>query len=542
VNNFSSKIAVAVAVAVMGASAQAGTVATVGASTHSVQFSAREGAISATSQSVAVSNFTYTPAVALNSGDVLTLTLSGASFGTSSTAAAGFGTATPGGGGTAIPAANSSGTTTTKTYTLDANVAAGTAITFAGHTLLNSSLGSTGSVTASVSVSRGTSTIDTAAAVAVATKVNEFAVTVQRVLNGVVDMIGATGKQWTSAAETAAAAATTANAATRDTLTLKIVDTDVTGAGDASLQTSDALRVTLGGDFNFLNNTSAAGVSDGVGFPLVDGGDKLEVLRADSGAAIGSVLSATASEIVLQFTAAEVATINALAAAGTGAANGDSTILVRFVSDNSDTANVKKAQTFTASANWYFTTTNSAVAQTYGNPALTAGSNTINGTTVFVPYLPVGSGISQVLQLVNNSSSAGTAKLSARNQAGVACSNASFGTVDVGANRVVDLGPALAAGIAACYGGASTTNKLFVTVEANVPDTGVEVYSAYNVSGNRVNVTNSSNGRKAADISCETASVVGTVAGGASTANVNVCSSITNGTANSVGGGNGARN
>ncbi len=541
-NSNYSKVAAVVALAMAGAGAQAGVVApAVAASTHSVQFSAREGAVAtagtAAERSVAVSDFAYTTGTALQSGDVITVTITGAEFGqtTASTAGAdGYGTLTGTVGGVAATQVTATtGGATSRTYTLQGAVTSGAALTLSGVTLKNSSLGSTGNVQVSVSVARGAVTVDTAAAATVATKVNEFAVAIATGSrwNGVVDMIGGTGKTFTSVADAVAAGAATATTL-RDTLTVSITDTDVTGAGDATLQTGDALRLTLGGDFSFLNNT-VSGVADGVNFPGTPNGDQITI-TTNAGAAIGTIVSASATEIVIGFTAAEVNTINGLGVSG---GNAGSTILVSLVTDGSATANVKKAQTFTASAVWNYTTTNSAVVQTYNNPALTPGAHTINGVDIFVPYMPAGANISQVLRLVNNSDSAGTAQISARNQAGVACSTAQFGTTQVPARSVVDLGAAFAQGLLACYG--SGSNQLFLTVRANIPDTGVELWSSYNVNNDRIAVVNSSNGRKAAELACTTVTAAAPAAGPA--AGVDVCSSITNTGAAGLGAGNGTR-
>lgn len=536
------KVAAAVAFAMSAVIADAGVVTPNGggASTYSVQFSAREGAVDPASRSVAIADFAFTTGTALQSGDVITINLTGAEFGqtTASTAGAdGYGTlnGSISIGGAGAAAANITATTggaTSRTYTLQGSALANVAFTLSGVTLKNSSMGSTGNVQVSVSVSRGAVTVDTAASVTVATKVNEFVVSVptSRAWNGVIDMVGAAGKVFTSAND-ARVNNTLAASTVQDSLTLSILDNDVTGAGDATLQAGDALRVTLGGDFSFLNNTVGT-VADGVNFPTTPNGDRLSVVRSDTGDAIGTILSASATQIVVGFTAAEINTINGIVANGDNAAD---TVLVQFITDGGATANVKKAQTFTASAEWYYTTASSAVTQTYPNPALTPGAHTMNGVSVFVPYMPVGPTISQILYLVNNSTSEGTAHISARNDLGAPCTQAQFGATTIGANSVTSLGTAMARGIAACYGTGS--HKLYLTVEARIPDTGVELYSAYNVNGNRVNVVNSSNGRRDSAISCTTASVRNGTDNGA----VDVCAVISNSADTTVGGGNSTR-
>jgi hypothetical protein len=113
--------------------------------------------------------------------------------------------------------------------------------------------------------------------------------------------------------------------------------------------------------------------------------------------------------------------------------------------------------------------------------------------------MPVGANISQILYVTNTANVAGTLTMSAYDDSGVACSTASFGgNIAVGARRVTNLASALAAGIAAC-GGAATSKKWYLTITATLPDSALEVYSAYNVGGSdRANVINSSNGRATA--------------------------------------------
>jgi len=121
-----------------------------------------------------------------------------------------------------------------------------------------------------------------------------------------------------------------------------------------------------------------------------------------------------------------------------------------------------------------------------------AGAWRLNGSIVKIPYMPYASGISRIVYLTNRSTQTGAISVTAINDSGVECSAFSGGTAI--AEGVTNLSAALDAGVAACYG-ADFAGKVAFEVTSNVPDSDTEIYSAYNVSGNRVSVINDSNGK-----------------------------------------------
>jgi len=250
----------------------------------------------------------------------------------------------------------------------------------------------------------------------------------------------------------------------------------------ATLDTTTGLTIVINGDFNVLANTT-----EGCLLPGTGGGNNITVTQQD-GTAIGAVTSTSCDAITVTLTGAQVGTI-----IGTDS----DLLLIKFNADNTvATRKDIKWQAFSGSASYSYVVAASAVVQSDAEASFAPGEHTASGSRIFVPYLPVGSNISHVIQLANNSARSGTVTMTARNQAGTECTSPNMGgRVSISPNRITDLGSMLAAGIANCYGGAATTNKLFVTVTADVPDTAVELYTSYNVSGNRVNVVNSSNGR-----------------------------------------------
>lgn len=130
-------------------------------------------------------------------------------------------------------------------------------------------------------------------------------------------------------------------------------------------------------------------------------------------------------------------------------------------------------------------------------------SDAATATTVNIPYLPYGTGISRIVYATNKSSTQSlVASFAGQKEDGTICSSSNFGTVSVPVGGVTLLTAAIDAGLAACGVTASTTAKAQVTVTFT-PSTGsltstgntgsVVVTANYNVNGDRVNVLNSSN-------------------------------------------------
>ncbi len=473
--------ALGLAFSVNEASAGAVTAAT---GEFSKQFTQRSAAVGTTLTSV-LPDVVITTAVATQSGDEMTITLGG-------TAGAQFAATTGGGVGTLACAGAGggtwtyiSGTSTTRLFRSGGANAAG-ACTLSGSTLTNASLGAATAgqtINASASVSRGASVVDSAPAVTQATVVDQFTAVVALAFNGQIDYAANDGRGFVDAL----ADATTGvdDTTGTDTLVVTLGNRAATTIDDAALDASVGATIVINGDFSALNNT-VSGVADGCANPGVANGNNITVTRVTGGTAIGTLSATTCDSITINLTAAEVATVVADASAR---------IAITFVANQgSATRNDIKWQAFTGSASFNWTVASSAVVQGETETTFAPGAHTASGANVFVPYMPVGTNISQVLQLANNSARTGTVTMTARNQAGVQCTSANMGgRVSISANRITDLGSMLASGIANCY--STGSHKLFIIVTADVPDTAVELYSSYNVSGNRVAVVNSSNGR-----------------------------------------------
>jgi hypothetical protein len=122
---------------------------------------------------------------------------------------------------------------------------------------------------------------------------------------------------------------------------------------------------------------------------------------------------------------------------------------------------------------------------------LALGAWDVNGFLAFVPYMPYAAGISQIIYLTSRSAQSAAVTVDAYNQSSVSCS---FSTGPIEGGRVTILTGAVRAGLERCYG-ADFSDRISMTVAAVIPGGRAELVTAYNVDGNRVQVTNSSNGR-----------------------------------------------
>ena len=146
-------------------------------------------------------------------------------------------------------------------------------------------------------------------------------------------------------------------------------------------------------------------------------------------------------------------------------------------------------QQFTATVRYDYSLGAATGTETDG--PVSAGEWRLNGFSAFVPYMPYGDGISQIIYMTNKSAQSGTITVDAYNQAGTPC-NFNAGTMQGG--RVTILSGAVKAGLEGCYG-AGFSDRVSMTVVVNVPAGRAELVTAYNVNGDRVQVINTSNGR-----------------------------------------------
>lgn len=125
------------------------------------------------------------------------------------------------------------------------------------------------------------------------------------------------------------------------------------------------------------------------------------------------------------------------------------------------------------------------------------GEWTLNGAEAYVPYMPYGQNISQVLYVTNNGSQTGDITVDIRDEAGNVTSNVNVGQAAPGITKITsevlaaveeatgkNLNPLTGTG----------SEKVALTIVVNAPSDDIEVYSSYNVNGNdRGYISNSSN-------------------------------------------------
>ncbi|MGM0906958.1 MAG: hypothetical protein ACQEVQ_10555 [Pseudomonadota bacterium] len=126
-----------------------------------------------------------------------------------------------------------------------------------------------------------------------------------------------------------------------------------------------------------------------------------------------------------------------------------------------------------------------------------AGEWTLNGAEAYIPYMPYGANISQVLYVTNNGTQTGDITVDIRDEAGELTSNVVVGQAAPGTTKITS---DVLAAVEAATGktldpqNANGSEKVSLNIVVNAPEDDVEVYSAYNVGGSdRGLVINSSN-------------------------------------------------
>jgi len=112
-----------------------------------------------------------------------------------------------------------------------------------------------------------------------------------------------------------------------------------------------------------------------------------------------------------------------------------------------------------------------------------AGSWTLNGAVVNVPYMPYGAGIGQIIYVTNNGSLDGDVAVTAFDEAGNDYDLGIIGSAKAGEVTKVSI---LIANALAAQG--FTEGKLAMTITVNAQNKDVTVHAAYNIRGDRGNV------------------------------------------------------
>jgi hypothetical protein len=248
--------------------------------------------------------------------------------------------------------------------------------------------------------------------------------------------------------------------------------------------TSDTLAVTLSNEVALQQAVALSSAK------LVIKGDFSFASGKDGKCATGDLNETAATSTVAGATAVYAADCQSLtvtypvAAIGTVAAPTNDVITVTLPA----VAAAKKLspQKFNATMTFGYPTNASAVI------GFSAGEWTLNGALVYVPYMPYGDNISQIIYVANRGSQNGDITIDAFDQQGAKYSF-SGGTVPAG--TVMQLSGTIFNALKAA--GFSMNGKVAMEITVNAPDQDIDVYSAYNVGGSdRGTVVNSQNGKK----------------------------------------------
>jgi len=238
---------------------------------------------------------------------------------------------------------------------------------------------------------------------------------------------------------------------------------------------TNALTVTLAGDFSFLVNsgeTVTTGYLGGANSAATIG------MVPTSFATIGSGTTVSGLRVTFENTQLPNDTVT--------------TFGITIAGTDASTSNAITAQSFVGDATYSLAFAR-GVAESPA--ALNAGEWTSTGATIFVPYMPISSSIVPSLFWINNSSASGNVFMTVRGESGT-CSTTQTVAVTQG---MTSLATGFASLIATCQAASSigAVDKVFITLTGTTPIGTSEVYSAFTVGGSsRVTVVNSSSGYK----------------------------------------------
>jgi len=411
------------------------------------------------------------------SGDRIRVVLAGAEYQTTSAISAPTGTAAA---GTCTLSVLGFADATTANFRVPASLPNGTPCVFT-MPIKTSTVGSSATLTFSSLFSTGEALEGATTAKTVITTTDQFSASVVKVLAGVVDVERA---RYHFAADDTSAASTLAGNESQLVVSLGNATSAVSPVGMASVA---AVTVSVTGDFTWLDDQSSGFGTCAAG-DLTGGNGQAVLVQASGVAQAGSLNCGTLSYVISGSAAGEfTGGLVTIAMGKTNAATAAAGTYDRTIPAPSSYS--------TSVAFSYFSSGTAATALSATELAGTtsAGSFTLNGSTIYVPFLPYNSSTTRVVYLTNRSDqSGGVTATAVADGSGAACP--SFSVATAKANGVTLLTAGIDAGIRACYG-ADFDGKVALTIVSNIPGGKAEVFSAYNRNGSLTGVTNSSNGR-----------------------------------------------
>ena len=350
---------------------------------------------------------------------------------------------------------------------------------FASLAILRSSMTSAGVVTISSGVKRTSDTAytydpSTTAAQVASTGSQIVSVAISTAFNGVVDYQSKQGYGFV-----------TNDGTYGDILGITVTTRDTADSFTGALSVNFALSAEAGKSFAFLD-AEACGVAG-----------KTPILTTSRSTAAGYA-RATGLSTTNDLTINSTCTTLTYVGTGTFNANAQINLELGHQSSTPSTGVVIEPMTFPSTT---VTVSQGATSRgaSSGTGAVT-GSWTSNGATVVIPYMPINltagtSSIDPVITVANRSSLSGVLTGTMRDEDGNSCTLDNLGSI--GATRTKNLGGLVKAAFAACSNLSQTsTERMYITITATLPDSTTTFFSGYTVGGSsRVSVVNSTNGK-----------------------------------------------
>jgi len=413
--------------------------------------------------------------------DRIRVVLAGAQFQTTASISAPTGTASAGGApATCTLSVLGFADATTVNFRVPSSLPNGTPCVFT-LPIKTSTVGTSATLSFSSLFSTGEALEAATTAKTVITTADQFSASVVKTLAGVVDV--ETARYHFVADDTSGGSALTGNES-QLVLSLANATAAMSSVGRASVA---AVTVTVAGDFTWLDDESS-GFGTCTAGDLIGGNARSVLVQASGVAQAGSLNCGTLSYVISGSSAGEF----------TG---GHVTIAMGKTNAASSTAGtydrtIPAPQSYSTGVTFsYFSAGTAATALSAAElTSASAGSFTLNGSTIYVPFLPYNSSTTRVVYLTNRSDQTGAVTASGiADGTGAACPSFTV-TNTAKANGVTLLTAGIDAGIRACYG-ADFDGKVAVTIVSNIPGGKAEIFSAYNRNGSLTAVSNSSNGR-----------------------------------------------
>jgi len=304
---------------------------------------------------------------------------------------------------------------------------------------------------------------------------DQFSASVVKALAGTVDVEKA---RYQFASDDVSATTALAGNESQLVVSLGNATTGLTGVAKVNTAT-----ITVVGDFSWLDDTSA-GFNTCAADDATSGNAQAALVQVSGGSAVTSLNCGTLSYAITGGSAGEFT--SALVTIALGKTNAATAAAGTY------DRTIPAPSSYTASVTFSYSQA-TAVSTATELASTSAGSFSLNGSTIYVPFLPYNSSTTRVVYLTNRSDQVGAVTASAvADGSGAACP--SFTVATAKANGVTLLTAGIDAGIRACYG-ADFDGKIALTIVSNIPGGKAEIFSGYNRNGSLTTVVNSSNGR-----------------------------------------------